>query len=228
MAGLSSWSRFRRFFSSSVGTKLLIGITGLLLFLYLVTHLAGNALIFAGRDVFNEYSHTLISNPLIVPIEIGLLLVFVIHIYKAARNFVANRAARPVAYETKQYAGHTSRKSFSSSTMIASGLIALVFVLVHVKQFKFGSYYQVAGSDAIRDLYQTEIEIFQQPLWVAFYVLATIVVGVHLRHGIASGFQSIGLDHPLYTRRLALWSTILAIVIGGGLAVIPILVYLTH
>ncbi len=112
--------------------------------------------------------------------------------------------------------------------MIASGLIALVFVLVHVKQFKFGSYYQVAGSDAIRDLYQTEIEIFQQPLWVAFYVLATIVVGVHLRHGIASGFQSIGLDHPLYTRRLALWSTILAIVIGGGLAVIPILVYLTH
>ena len=70
MAG-SSLIRFRRYFSSSVGTKLLIGITGLLLFAYLVLHLAGNALIFAGPDVFNEYSHTLISNPLIVPIEIG-------------------------------------------------------------------------------------------------------------------------------------------------------------
>jgi succinate dehydrogenase / fumarate reductase cytochrome b subunit len=225
MAGSSSWTRFRGFFSSSVGTKLLIGITGLLLFLYLVLHLVGNALIFAGPDLFNEYSHTLISNPLIVPIEIGLLLVFLIHIYKAARNFAANRAARPVPYQKKAYAGHTSRKSLSSSTMIASGLIVLLFVIVHVKQFKFGSYYQVAGTEAVRDLYRTEIEVFQQPLWVLFYVIATIVVGLHLRHGIASGFQSIGLDHPLYTRRLTTWSAILAVVIGGGLGVIPILVY---
>ena len=72
-------STFRRVFSSSVGTKLLIGLTGLALFVYLVLHLAGNLLIFLGPRVFNEYSHSLLSNPLVPVIEIGLLLVFVIH-----------------------------------------------------------------------------------------------------------------------------------------------------
>ncbi len=228
MASSSSFTRFRRYFSSSVGTKLLIGITGLLLFLYLVLHLAGNALVFAGPEVFNEYSHKLISNPLIIPIEIGLLAVFVVHIYNAIRNFAANRAARPVAYQRKELAGHTSRKSLSSSTMIASGLLVLLFVIVHVKQFKFGSYYQTVANDAVRDLYRTELEVFQNPLWVVVYVLGTVLVGLHLRHGIASGFQSIGFDHPLYTRRLTTWSVILAVVIGGGLGIIPILLYLTH
>src|SRR5690349_4466908 len=78
MSESSSLLRFRRYFSSSVGTKLLIGITGLLLFVYLVVHLLGNAMVFAGADVFNEYSHKLISNPLILPIEIGLLLIFLL------------------------------------------------------------------------------------------------------------------------------------------------------
>ena len=186
MAGPSSFSRFHQYLSSSVGTKLLIGLTGLLLFAYLILHLAGNALIFAGADLFNEYSHRLISNPLLIPIEIGLLLVFLIHIYKTVRMLLANKAARPVRYQKSAYAGHTSRKSFASSTMIASGLIVLVFVLVHVKQFKFGAYYQTVSASPIRDLYRTEIEVFQNPLWVVFYVFSTIVVGLHLRHGIAS------------------------------------------
>jgi succinate dehydrogenase / fumarate reductase, cytochrome b subunit len=228
MAGSSSFSRFQQYFSSSVGTKLLIGITGLLLFVYMILHLAGNALILAGADVFNEYSHRLIANPLIIPIELGLLAVFVIHIYKTVRMVIANRAARPIAYQKKAYAGHTSRKSFASSTMIASGLFLLVFVLIHVKQFKFGSYYQTVSASPIRDLYRTELEVFQNPLWVVFYVIGTTVVGLHLRHGIASGFQSIGADHPLYTRHLTTIGIVLAIIIGGGLGLIPIWVYLTH
>jgi succinate dehydrogenase cytochrome b subunit len=228
MAGRSSFSRFQQYLSSSVGTKLLIGVTGLLLFAYLILHLAGNALIFAGADVFNEYSHKLISNPLLIPIELGLLLVLLIHIYKTVRMLIANNAARPVRYQKKAYAGHTSRKSFASSTMIASGLIVLVFVLIHVKQFKYGVYYQTVSASPIRDLYRTEIEVFQNPLWVAFYVFSTIVVGLHLRHGIASGFQSIGADHPLYTRRLTAIGIVMAIIIGGGLGLIPIVIYLTH
>ena len=224
----SSLSRFTRYFSSSVGTKLLIGITGLLLFLYLILHLAGNALIFAGPEIFNEYAHRLISNPFIIPIEIALLLVFVIHVFKAGRMWIANRAARPVPYRKKVYAGHTSRKSLASSTMIVSGLILLLFVIVHVNQFKFGSYYQTVADATVRDLHRTEIEVFRQPLWVAFYVVCMVLVGMHLRHGIASGFQSLGLDHPLYTRRLTRWGIVLAIVIAGGFAAIPLWVYLTQ
>ena len=224
----SSFARFQRYFSSSVGTKLLIGITGLLLFVYMLLHLAGNVLIFAGRETFNEYSHKLISNPLIIPIEIGLLLVFLLHIYKAVRMLAANRAARPVGYQKKANAGHTSRKSFASSTMIGSGLILLLFVVVHVKQFKFGSFYETVSAAPIRDLYRTEIEVFRNPFWVIFYVIATLVVGLHLRHGIASGFQSIGFDHPLYTRRLTIIGIVLAAVIGAGLGIIPVWAYLTH
>jgi succinate dehydrogenase / fumarate reductase cytochrome b subunit len=220
-------SRFRRLFSSSVGTKLLMGLTGVALFAYMVLHLAGNALIFAGQDLFNEYSHALISNPLIVPIEIGLLLIFLLHIYKGVTNYLANQAARPAGYAKKELAGHTSRKSLASSTMLWSGLFIMVFVVIHVKQFKFGSWYQVTDS-TVRDLYRTEVEVFQNPLWVAVYVIATLLVGLHLRHGIASGFQSLGLDHPVYTRRLTAVGIVFALLIGVGLAIIPIWVYFTH
>lgn len=219
-------SRFRRAFSSSVGTKLLIGLTGLALFAYLILHLAGNALIFAGPEIFNEYSHALISNPLVVPVEIGLLLIFLIHVYKTIRMWMHNRAARPVRYQRKQNAGHTSRKSFASSTMVVSGLVTLLFVVVHVKQFKYGAWYQTVSDNPIRDLYRTELEVFRQPLWVAFYAVCALIVGLHLRHGISSGFQSVGLDHPVYTRRLTLLGIVFAVIIGGGLALIPMWVYL--
>jgi succinate dehydrogenase / fumarate reductase, cytochrome b subunit len=170
----------------------------------------------------------LVSNPLILPIEAGLLGIFLVHIYKAVTMWTANKAARPVAYSKKKLAGHTSRKSVASSTMIASGLFILLFVVIHVKQFKFGTWYQAAGEGAIRDLHRTEVEVFQNPLWVAFYVAGTLLVGLHLRHGIASGFQSLGLDHPVYTRRLTAIGVFFAILIGLGLAVIPVWVYFTY
>jgi succinate dehydrogenase cytochrome b subunit len=221
-------STFRRVFSSSVGTKLLIGLTGLALFAYLILHLAGNAIIFFGAEPFNRYSHALISNPLILPIEIGLLLIFLLHIYKTVTMWTSNQTARPVRYQMKRPAGHTSRKSVASSTMIVTGLVTVLFVLIHVKQFKYGAWYATASDATVRDLYRTEVEVFQRPFWVMFYVVCTLLVALHLRHGISSGFQSIGLDHPLYTRRLVAWGIVGAAVIGGGLAVIPIWVYLTH
>ena len=221
-------STLGRVFSSSVGTKLLIGLTGLGLFAYMVLHLAGNVLIFAGRDTFNEYSHALISNPLILPIEMGLLVIFLLHVYKTVTNYLSNAAARPVRYARKKGANHTSRKSVASSTMIWSGLVLFLFIVIHVWQFKFGTWYETGGEIPIRDLARTEFEVFSHPGWVALYVIATVLVGLHLRHGISSGFQSIGLDHPVYTRRLRTWGIILAVAIGGGLAIIPVWVYLTQ
>jgi succinate dehydrogenase / fumarate reductase cytochrome b subunit len=221
-------STLGRVFSSSVGTKLLIGLTGLGLFAYMVLHVAGNALIFAGPETFNQYSHTLISNPLILPVEIGLLVIFLLHVYKTIANYLSNTAARPIRYAKKKGAGHTSRKSVASSTMIWSGLVLFVFIVIHVWQFKFGSWYETGGEIPIRDLARTEFEVFSRPGWVGLYVVATVLVGLHLRHGISSAFQSIGLDHPVYTRRLTTWGIVLAVIIGGGLAIIPVWVYLTQ
>jgi succinate dehydrogenase / fumarate reductase, cytochrome b subunit len=217
-------STLRRVFSSSVGTKLLIGITGLLLFVYLLLHLAGNLIILAGRNSFNAYSDMLISNPLIVPVEIGLLLIFLLHIYKAVTNYIRNQRARPVRYQKKEWAHYKSRKSLSSTTMIWTGLVIVLFVIIHVSQFKYGAYYEI-GQPPIRDLYRTEVDVFHMPIWVAFYVVCVLLVALHLRHGISSAFQSLGASHPVYTKRIVVWGTVLAIIIGVGFAVIPVWVY---
>jgi succinate dehydrogenase / fumarate reductase cytochrome b subunit len=202
-------------FGSSVGTKIIIGLTGLALFLYLITHIAGNLLVFLGPTTFNEYSHTLLSNPLIPVIEVGLALIFIIHIYKTVRMFLNNQQARPVKYASKEYAGAPSRKTFASSTMIFSGLWLMVFVIIHVRQFKYGEEY-VAYGTGVRDLYRLEMENFRSPLLVAFYVLSMLVVGSHLWHGIASSFQSLGLDHPRWTPRLLKAAKVVAVLIAGA------------
>src|SRR5437764_3053962 len=103
-------------FSSSVGTKIVIGITGVLLVIYLLIHIAGNLLVFFGPDVFNRYAFVLESNPLLIVIELLLLLVFLIHIYKTVKMFLGNQAARPVNYVKKRSAGYTTRKSVASTT----------------------------------------------------------------------------------------------------------------
>src|SRR3984957_4653856 len=107
-----------RVFTSSVGMKLLIGATGLALFFYLLIHIAGNVLVFFGPDVFNRYAYVMEANPLLPVIEIGLLLVVLLHVYKTVRMFLGNQQARPVSYQQKKYAGWPSRKTFASSTMI--------------------------------------------------------------------------------------------------------------
>jgi succinate dehydrogenase / fumarate reductase cytochrome b subunit len=217
----------RSMLSSSVGTKVLIAVTGLALFLYLVLHLAGNLLVFLGPETFNEYSHKLISNPLLIPIEIGLLAIFLLHVFKTVKMTLDNQRARPDGYAVKRGAGHTSRKSLASTTMIWTGLVTFVFVFVHLKQFKFGALYQVEGS-GIRDLYRLEMELFKQPATVALYAATMVLVGLHLRHGVSSAFQSLGVDHPRHTRRILAAGTILAIVIAGGLGLIPLWVYFTR
>src|SRR3954465_11449177 len=120
-----------RVFSTSVGTKILIGVTGLALFFELIVHIAGNLMVFGGPAFFNKYAYTLESNPLIPVIEIGLLLIFLIHVYKTVRMFLGNQQARPVRYQQKRFAGRPSRKTIASSTMIVSGLWLLLFIIVH-------------------------------------------------------------------------------------------------
>ena len=89
-------------FSSSVGTKIVIGLTGVALFLYLLIHIAGNLVVFFGPAAFNKYAYTLEGNPLLPLIEIGLLLLFLIHIYKTVRMFLGNQRTRPVGYAQKK------------------------------------------------------------------------------------------------------------------------------
>jgi succinate dehydrogenase / fumarate reductase cytochrome b subunit len=206
--------------ASSVGTKIVIGITGLALVLYLLIHIAGNLLVFFGPAFFNKYAYTLEGNPLVPIIEIGLLLIFLIHVYKTARMFLGNRDARPVRYAQKKPAGRTSRKTFASSTMILSGLWLLAFIVIHVKAFRYGTEYDWPAGG--RDLYRLEMENFSSPLMVGFYVLSMLVVGSHLWHGISSAFQSLGADTPAWTRLILPGGKVIAVLIAGGFIVIAL------
>jgi succinate dehydrogenase / fumarate reductase, cytochrome b subunit len=210
--------------SSSVAEKLLIGATGLALFLYLVVHLAGNTLLFFGPRTFNGYAHLLISNPLIIPVELGLAAIFVLHVWKTFAMWWQNRQARPVAYQQKRWAGSPSRKSFASTTMIYTGLLTAVFVFFHVWTFKYGPTGEVDGH---RDLFGLVQRFFSHPLYVAAYETCLVLLGFHLWHGFSSAFESLGVDNPRVTPRIILAGRILAVMIGGGFVFIPLWMFFT-
>lgn len=213
-----------RALDSSVATKLLMGVTGLALFLFLISHIIGNSLILFGPTTFNAYAHMLTSNPLVPVIELGLLLIFLVHIVKAVKMFGANKQARPVPYERKEPAGGPSRKTMASSTMILSGFWLLLFVVLHVKGFKYGAEYE--GPGGVRDLYRLVMENFGNPLVVVFYVVSMLVIGSHLWHGVSSAFQSLGVSHKSWTPRLLYAGRVAAVVISGGFVVIAVWAYL--
>ena len=216
--------RARNAIGSSVGTKLLIGLTGLFLVAFLAFHLFGNLLLFLGPEKYNEHAHALISNPLVIPAELGLVALFLLHAIKAALNFVDNRAARRTSYETKTWARGPSRKSWASTTMIVSGIIVFLFVPLHLVTFKYGPDY--ASTEAgVRDLYRLLIEVFQSPFYVTYYVLSMIIVGLHLRHGIWSSLQSLGLIPDRWTRIVAAACYGLALAIGAGYVLIPLYIF---
>jgi len=211
--------------STSVGTKIVIGITGIALFLYLLIHIAGNLVVFLGPAAFNKYAYTLEGNPFLPIVEIGLLLVFLIHIYKTIRMFIGNQSTRPVRYAARKYAGPPSRKTLASSTMIVSGLWLLAFLIVHVKTFRFGVEQEWPAGG--RDLYLLEMQAFTNPLIVGFYVLSMVVVGSHLWHGVSSAFQSLGIDQPAWTRFILPAGKTIAVLIAGGFIVIALWAHFT-
>lgn len=213
-----------------------MAVTGLFLSVFLVFHLIGNLLLFVGPSTLNGYSHWLIVNPFLVPTEIGLLAIFVIHIYEAIVNWIRNRRARPTPYYQpyrrifgRGWAGKPSRKSFSSTTMIVTGLITLIFVVVHLVQFKYGPNYPVTssadGTPGIRNLYRLDLHTFSSGAIVLFYVFCLVVIGFHLWHGLTSALNSLGLDHPRYTPALLRIGRVVAVLVAGGFLSIPLWVF---
>ncbi len=216
------------FFSSTVGTKILVGLTGLLLFGFLIGHLAGNLSLLVGADAFNAYAHKLESlGPLLYLVEAGLVAVFLAHVVKTLTVTRRNSSARPAAYQEKKWSGHTSRKSWSSTTMALTGLFILFFVVTHVRTFKFGTWY-VDPATGHRDLYRLVAEIYANPLYVGFYVVAMLLIGMHLNHGISSAAQSLGWSNQRIGRTLVLGGRVLAVVIAVGFAMLPLYMYFAH
>lgn len=214
-------------FSSSIGSKFIIALTGLFLVIFLIAHLAGNLLFIAGPAAFNEYSHKLVSNPLVYVAELGLLVIFALHIVKTVGLVVGSYAARPQGYAKRRWAktkNSNSRKSVSSSTMIVTGTIMLLFVITHLVTFKFGPYYETP--DGIRDIYRLQLAVFSNPGYVAFYIVAMGVILFHLWHGVTSAMQSFGINSAIWSPRLQWLGRGLAVALGLGFAILPVYTFI--
>ncbi|MDA0745504.1 MAG: succinate dehydrogenase cytochrome b subunit [bacterium] len=218
--------------SSSIGQKILMSLTGLMMFSFVIGHLLGNLPLLTGQaDPFNKYGHFLVSlGALLILVELILLGALLVHVWTAISITLGKRKARPVAYEKHKSAGGASRKTLGASTMIYSGLIILVFLVLHVKMFKFGpgieaGYVTQVDGVEMRDLHRLVVETFQDPVYVIGYVLAMIVLGLHLSHAFWSAFQSLGFYHDRYTPLLYSAGRVLAFLISLGFLIIPVWIY---
>jgi succinate dehydrogenase / fumarate reductase cytochrome b subunit len=202
---------FVRFLTSSIGKKFLMATTGLLLFLFLCSHVAGNATIFMSSAVFQSYADELHSHPLIVLVfSLSLLVVLLAHIIVGLYLFYENRQVSNSRYAVTT---RVVKNSFASATMPYTGLFILVFLFVHIFGFTF-SPKDIPISVTVKDL-------LSNFFYALFYILAFIALTIHLSHGFWSMLQTLGANHPRYNpliSKLTLIIPLFFLLIFGGIA----------
>jgi len=206
--------------NSSIGKKFIMAVTGICLILFLVIHLIGNLTLYGGSTAFNGYVRTLeIVKPLIRVIEVVLGLIFVFHIFNGIRLWFENKKARPESYAVS---GLNKNTDIFSRTMIQSGSIVFVFLMLHLSTFWVAFNFSGAPEEKPYQYYSIIVEWFQNPLYAGFYILAVILLGFHLNHGFQSAFQTFGWNHKKYFPFIQKLGTIYSLIIALGFASIPI------
>lgn len=214
-----SW--FTRAASSSIGRKLVLAVTGLGLTLFVVSHLAGNLLLYAGADAYNGYAAALHKNEgLLMIAETGLFAFFALHIYNALVAARLNRAARPDEYLVKvSKIDNSPLTAPPSNVMTASGILVLLFLMVHLSDFKL----ELRNPGPPGELpFDKAVRLLHDPITWITYVVGSIVLGYHLSHGFQSAFQTLGFNHTKYTPCVRRVSVVLACLIAAGFASFPI------
>lgn len=215
---------------SSVGKKVITGITGLALFAFVIVHLIGNFTLLLGPGAFNGYAHFLESalhGWLIYVFEVGIIAFFLFHIVAAVTvAWNDKRAARQTGYKYQKNAGGKSRKTFSSTTMIYTGILLLMFVIYHIKVFKYGAHDMVmVGGVEMKNLFRTVVLEFKKAWFVVATVVIMVLLGFHLRHGIWSAFQSLGWANDRYLPLLTRLALVFSILLAIGFVVIPVYLF---
>ncbi len=214
------------FFSSTIGKKYLMGLTGLIWAGFVFVHMAGNMTLLVSADMYNKYAHSIVSNKLLLyGTEIVLILALITHVGLAISLTVGNRKSKSTTSSLKP--NGVKRASLASKTMIIQGSILLLFIITHLATFKYGQYYETTIDGVkMRDLAKLVSEVFHKPEFVAWYVVSLLLLFAHLRHGFGSIFQSFGLLHPAYQCRIKAVSWIYAIIVTVGFLSQPLYVYL--
>jgi len=200
-------------FSSSIGKKLMMAVTGLSFIGFIAGHLAGNLTIYGGKETFNSYAEHLHSlGPLVTAAEWILLTMALIHILIGLTLFYQNLKSRPVRYAVNKSAGG---RTIGSLTMPYTGIFMLAFVIVHLMNFHF-------VDKTNTTIFEIVSHAFTNPVYVALYVAAMIVVALHVSHGFWSAFQTIGANHPKYMPIIQVAGLGFSVIVGIGFGFIPI------
>ncbi len=221
-------------FSTSLGRKLIMSITGLFLMLFLLVHLGTNLLLLVGDgELYNKAAHTLATTPLLKAVEMLLALGFIFHILYATTITLKNRKARPVGYAKT---GTNELTSWSSKNMYILGFTILAFLVLHLINFflklRFGDVPYISydnGITQIHNSYQLVSEFFISYWWYnLIYIVSAILLGLHLSHGFWSAFQTVGLNNSKWIKRLQVVSCIYAAVVAAGFTIIPLYFWFIH
>jgi len=198
---------------SSAGKKMLMAVTGLGLIGFLSVHLLGNVMAFAGAEAFNGYAAKLHSlQPYLSVFNIGLATLGLVHIVVGIILFFENLKARSTRYKVYQNPGG---RTIGSNTMPYTGVLILIFVIFHLLKFTF-------VDKSVTPIYQQMAATFANPLWVLFYVVAMVIVAVHISHGFWSLFQTFGINNPRYMPLIMKLGLVVTFVFGIGLGILPI------
>jgi succinate dehydrogenase / fumarate reductase, cytochrome b subunit len=215
-----------QWYSSSLGKKYIMAVTGVLMVGFVIAHMIGNFTIFAGADGINAYAeHLRAIPPLLWVFRLAMVGALLLHIWMGVSLYLENKAARPVEYVRKQ----NERTSFSARTMIWTGLLLLVFILFHILHLTLRVTHPELGTlvDGLGrpDVYAMVVLSFQRFVLALFYIAAMVVLLLHLAHGIQSFFQSLGLTNDATLPVLEKGGRGVAIAVMVGFALIPAVVF---
>jgi succinate dehydrogenase / fumarate reductase cytochrome b subunit len=208
-------------FSSSIGQKLLMAITGLFLITFLIVHCGINALVFFndGGESFNKGAEFMGTNPLIRTMEIVLFIGLILHIVKGFSLWKQNNNARPIKYAVQN--GAANSKWYSRSMGIL-GTLLLMFLIIHLRHFWVISRFTDEITSGKETLFNEMKEVFEHLWVVVLYVLAMVSLAYHLMHGFQSAFQTLGLNHKKYTPMIKSVGFWFSIIIPFIFAMMPI------
>ncbi|MFM2377421.1 MAG: hypothetical protein RLZZ165_2518 [Bacteroidota bacterium] len=225
---------------------MVMGLTGLFLIVFLVVHLIGNLQLLSGPVAFNQYAEFMGTNPLIRAMEFVLFGGFILHIVDGLALKMQNAKARPIGYAVSS---GSKNASWFSKNMAVTGVILLVFFILHLISFFLKSRFGVdvgfgvdtghweggwvgTGENGLEaghtfSMWHKAAWLFSIPWYSILYIVSMIVVMMHLLHGFQSAFQTLGINHPKYTPLIKALGYGYAVLVPAGYCVIPI-AFLIH
>ena len=186
------------FLQKTIGQKIVVGLTGLGLCLFVLIHMLGNLLILSGPEAYNNYAYKLHELPGLLFLELGLFIFFIGHILLSILLQIKNKQAQGSDSYQKQAKG-LKKTSWIHQFLWIQGMLLLIFLIFHLWSFKFGPHYETElNGKTVRDIYQLVVESFKKPLYTFGYSFILFILSVHLFRGFPACFKTLGLSHPVY------------------------------